>query len=193
MTSTTTVIVAFTVFAGTATIAGCETSKPKGSAVSASAASAIAPPAPIAPKLPPYVGKYEGKYASELFRIEMTKAEGAVKDWEMDDGKSLSGEGSIILEIGESRVITGGSSGPLGELLASGELDQDRIRVALRPKSPMAASSSVNATFVGKLEGTTISGTLRASSGDSLKARFAKVNLAKDTTLPSTASTRKAQ
>lgn len=145
----------------------------------ASASASAAPRAPLAPKVPPFAGKYEGTFDAALFRIEMTKEEGAVKEWSEDDGKTLSGAGTLILKIDENRTITGTSSGSLGNLRASGNLDDDRIRVSLLPESPGPIGGSGSATLVGKLEADSIVGTLRASSGDSLKARTAAVRLSK--------------
>ncbi len=151
-----------------------------GSRPIASAASATVPSAPPVPQPPPYVGEFQGTYDAKLFRIEMTAAEGAVKEWEEDDGAALRGQGSLVLNITEDRKVTGTSQGPLGELRASGILDGELLRVSLVPVTPRAPNEAVSATFLGTLVGEGVKGTLRASSGDSLKARTAEVTLARN-------------
>ncbi len=145
-------------------------------APSASVAAAVSASPTRAP-LPAYAGHFEGKYDAKLFRIEMTAAEGAVKQWAEDDGKAFSGSGSIAVDIAEDRRITGTSTGPLGTLRGSGLIDEGRVRVTFLPEEATAPEQAVSATLVGTLEGNLVKGSLQASTGDSLKARTASVEL----------------
>jgi hypothetical protein len=136
-------------------------------------------PKPPEKKLPWYAGAWSGTYKAEAVRLEMTAAEGAVKEWEEDDGTALAGEGSLKLAIAEDRTVSGHATGALGDLVAAGEMDGDTLRVRLSPKSPATAEQVGRAIFIAKRKDEKLEGKLHASSGNALKVRIAQVTLSK--------------
>ena len=162
----------------------CKKDEPKPSATKAGPATAPKPPEK---KLPWYAGDWSGTYKAEVFRLEMTAAEGAVKDWEKDDGSALAGEGSLKLSIAEDRSVSGEATGALGDLVAAGEIDEETLRVRLSPKSPATAEQVGRATLIAKRKGEQLEGKVRTSTGDALKVRVAQVTLTKAEAEPATA------
>lgn len=143
-------------------------------AASASAAPSAIPAASApAPSKAWFEGRWQGTYEAELFRIELPA--GNVKEWKLDDGKKASGAGKLSLEVSPDGTVTGTSTGALGDLAVSGRVEGDRAALSL--------GSGAEATFHGTVLATQtpegMSGTLSASSGDSLQVRHAKVTLAK--------------
>jgi hypothetical protein len=167
-------------FALTATVAlttGCKKEAPK-PAPERPAAAAAAESAPTK-AAPWYVGDWNGTYQASIFKIEMTEAQGAVKEWAKDDPSSLTGSGSLTLAISEDRQVSGKADGPLGSLVASGEVDGETLRVSLRPAAPVATDKVSSATFIATHKGEGFEGQLRASTGNSLKVRVATLSLSK--------------
>jgi hypothetical protein len=150
----------------------CDKAEPERAAPSAVTAPASAPaPAPAAPEKPWYVGSWRGSYDAQHYLIETNKGE-ALKQWKDDDGKQAAGAGKLSLEVAPDGRISGGASGPLGEMIASGEVDDDSFRVQLRP-----SATAFQGFFVAKKKGAKLEGRLQASSGDSLIVRDAPVSL----------------
>jgi hypothetical protein len=164
------------VFMGAAVGAeGCKKDASKPAAERPAVAAAQPAPQPT----PWYVGEWTGTYRASLFRIEMSDAEGAVKEWAQDDPSSLTGSGSLRLGISEDHRVSGDAKGPLGKLMASGEVDGDTLRVSLKPAAPAPAEQVSSATLLAARKGDSFEGQLRASTGDSLKVRVATVSLTK--------------
>lgn len=138
---------------------------------------AVAEPAPK--PLPWYAGHWTGTYQASLFKIEMTEAEGAVKEWAKDDPSSFTGTGTLELSVSEDHRVSGKADGPLGSLVANGEVDEETLRVSLQPTAPVPADQVTSATLIATRKGDAFEGQLRASTGNSLKARVATVTLAK--------------
>ena len=161
--------------------AGCKHEAPKNDTAAASAAptaSSIAAPAPVQDK-PWYEGSWRGRYEARHFKIEMTKPQGAVKEWASDDGKKASGSGEINLKIDGAGQVSGTGQGPLGAMVATGEVDGDMLRVKLQPVDP-GAEGALGGFLLASRKGDAFSGKLQASSGDSLLVRDAPVELAKE-------------
>jgi hypothetical protein len=154
---------------------------PSASVAAAAAPSASASAAPAKPKAPWFVGTWSGSYESQHYLIEMSKKQGGVKAWADDPGEAGAGDGKLTLTINEDRQVTGTSQGALGDLLAAGELDGDRLRVALSPRDPRGQepSASYSGTLIAMRRGDALEGRIQASSGDSKTVRDAPVELTK--------------
>lgn len=161
--------------------AGCEKSEqPAPSPSPSAAASAAAAPSASAAQSAQawYLGAWSGSYESRHHLIEMDKKQGGVKAWSEDDGNLGSGKGMLTLNVAEDRVVTGSAIGPLGEMTASGQLDEDTLRVRLSPTSPTAENSFAG-FLIAQRKGEGFVGTLNASTGDSNTVRDAPVRLSK--------------
>jgi hypothetical protein len=169
-------IVVIAVTAGVVATASCSKEPPKPAAERPATAAAATP----APKATPwYVGEWTGTYQASVFKIDMTEAQGAVKEWAKDDPDALSGSGTLTLSVAEDRRVSGKAGGPLGELVASGEVDGETLRVALKPAEAAPADRVTSATLIATRRGDGFEGQLRASTGNSLKVRVATLSLTK--------------
>ncbi len=163
-------------------LASCDQAKQTPTEPSAQAppSAPVIAPAPSASAVAPqaadkwYVGSWSGSYEAQHYLVETKKGEG-LKQWADDDGKENAGAGKLVLQVDAGGRITGTASGPLGDLLASGQVDEETFRVQLAPREPSA--TAFRGYFVAKREGATVKGRLQASSGDSLKVRDAPVSL----------------
>lgn len=158
------------------TLAACNTDEPK---PAVTAAKAPAPTKQPERPLPWYQGDWSGTYAAKPFQVQMSAEDGAVKEWGKDDATSFSGEGQLTLSIDASGTVNGTAKGPLGDLLASGEVDGETLRVGLRPAEPTSADQIGAGTVIANRKGDRLEGELRASTGDSLKLRVASLTLSK--------------
>ncbi len=164
----------------------CQKSDPaatKDVAPAASVASAAAVPAPSIQEAAPKAasgcaGRYTGTYTVSATKAAISQKEGAPGQWEKDDGKALSGQGEIALEVAADNLISGTAKGPLGEQTLRGSCDETTLRVELDTASADATSIK-NAVLLAELSGTTVSGTLSAATGDSLVRRSGTVSLSK--------------
>lgn len=150
------------------------------SAVSAARAAAPAPSASAPKPKAWYEGRWSGKYEASLERI--TLEVGGVRAWKDDDGTSASGPGTITLDVTADGVVTGESDGALGPASIRGVADDAgfRLTFAARSDDPRA----FNGTLVTERGEGRVSGTLRASSGDSLTVRKAQVELTPNAPTP---------
>jgi hypothetical protein len=139
-------------------------------------ASAPASPAPAVPEQPWYVGSWSGSYEAQHYLVETRKGEG-LKQWAGDGGEQGIGSGKLSLEVSPDGRITGTASGALGEMIATGEVDDDSFRVQLRPSTP--SDTAFQGFFVAKRKGAKVEGRLQASSGDSASVRDAPFSLSK--------------
>ncbi len=163
----------------------CACSKPRSSAetsASVSAAASVQAPAPPASAsahaTSSAAGQWSGTYEARPYRIEMSKKEGAVREWSADQGASHIGKGTLTVDIAEDGSAKGSAKGPLGELAIAGEVDDSLLRLRFTPVDPGQAPAFTG-VLVAKREGETFTGRLQASSGDSLIVREASVSLRK--------------
>src|SRR5688500_7767279 len=102
-------------------------SGPSAGPASASAPASVAAAAPAAASAKPapakIAGEWTGTYDARHYLIEMSKKEGAVKEWQADKGEANSGKGELTLRIAEDGSVSGSSTGALGELVITGEFD----------------------------------------------------------------------
>ena len=145
-------------------------------------ASAAAPTAPAAW----FVGDFAGTYEASHYLIEMTKKHGGVSAWEKDEGKLGSGEGKLALRVDESGRVTGTAQGPLGDMTASGQVEENVLRVRLSP-TDHGAQGAFAGIVVAKRKAEGFEGWLQASTGDSLTVRDAPVHLHKGGSVPAPA------
>jgi hypothetical protein len=168
---------------------GCQNERPNLEAVRSSLPAPSAPPARSAPSgsaaaaSNALASTWTGSYDARHHAIEMSKKEGAVRDWSEDDGKLHSGTGKIALTIGDDGAVTGSSTGALGELVVAGELDGDTLRLKLTPRDP-GAEKAFFGTLIAKRSSGMFVGKIQASSGDSLTVRNAPVELRPGTSNP---------
>jgi len=122
-----------------------------------------------------FTGEWSGTYEARQYLIEMTKEQGAVKNWSQDKGQEHSGKGALSLRIADDGSVSGNSTGPLGELNATGALDGDVVRVRFTPAKP--TERAFNGWLLAKREGDSLKGRLQAGTGDSNTVRDAPVEL----------------
>jgi hypothetical protein len=171
-------------------VAGCEekakpspappqdSARPGPSAGASASASAAAPEA-----APWFVGTWTSSYEAQHYLIEMEKKQGGIAAWKNDDGAVGSGSGKLNLTVDANRVVTGTSGGALGELVASGQLDEETLRVRLTPKQP-GAENAFSGMLIARRKGDAFEGTLQASTGDSKVVRDAPIKLSKTKSAP---------
>jgi hypothetical protein len=149
-------------------------------AAPAAAASAVAGASASAgakPKPPPgTAGEWTGTYEARHYLIEMSKKEGAVREWEADKGEAHSGKGVLTLTIADDGSASGSSTGPLGELAIVGEFDGEQLRLRLSPVNP-EKQPAFYGTLLAERKGEAFKGRMQASSGDSLTVRDAPAQL----------------
>jgi len=136
------------------------------------------PKAPVRER-PWYQGEWSGAYTAKPFRVEMSAKDGAVKEWGEDDGQAFAGQGQLRLLVDQSGNVTGKATGPLGSLVANGEVDGETLRVGLRPDQAITADQIGSGTLLLNRKGDQLEGKLRASTGNSLKLRVASLTLTK--------------
>lgn len=170
-------------FCGALALCACDKPEPTPAKPAPSApASALAMPSASASAAPAvdeakwFVGKWTGSYEAQAYAIELKKGEG-LKQWGGDADTDGAGEGKLTLDVAADGAITGSASGPLGDMIASGEVDAETFSVQLKPKEP--TETAFQGFFVAKREGAALKGRLQASSGDSIKVRDAPVQLGK--------------
>lgn len=148
------------------------------------------PPAPVEapPPAPPW---FEGTWHGDIELQAAAPQEGAglPKEWKDDPGGGL-GPAKLSLSIDGERRVTGTLVGAL-RLEVQGLLEDTTLRAQLHPTQPdeATATASFRGTLVAAPEGTVhpaqpppepppnLVGTLRLSSGDSLRIRHARVSL----------------
>jgi hypothetical protein len=118
-----------------------------------------------------FVGAWQGAFRAELFRVQVPL--GGMKEWKADDGQQASGDGTLSLQAATDGNVIGTSNGALGELSVVGHFEGDRATLMLQSPRPDGFHGVILASQTP--EG--LSGTLSASTGDSLQVRQAKVTL----------------
>lgn len=145
----------------------------RSTASAVAAASVPALPSAAAVVRPWYEGTWTGSYNASLHRIELEL--GGVRAWKDDDGKAASGPGSVQLSVSKDGVVSGEAEGPLGPLGVTGSADDGALRLVFAPRG--GELDAFRGAVVAVRKGDSVSGTLRASSGDSLTVRSAAVEL----------------
>lgn len=170
-------------------VAGCDQESNAGSpaasaaaAASAGAAAASAAAAAASAKaaeVPWYVGEWHAPLDVQRYQIEQVKEEGKVKAWADETDTKATGKGELVLKIDETGKVTGTATGPLGELVALGMVDDKTLRVNLQPTKLLAPPEMFNGVVLAEKSDNGFTGDLKASSGDSLTVRKASVVLSK--------------
>jgi hypothetical protein len=155
--------------------AGGGTTSAVPSAAPAPQASAPAPSAKPKPQAT-VAGDWTGTYDARHYLIEMSKKEGAVREWQADKGETHSGKGQLTLSIAPNGSVSGSSTGALGELSVVGELDGEQLRLQLSPVDP-EKQPAFKGHLLAERKGDTFKGNIQASSGDSLTVRDAPAEL----------------
>jgi hypothetical protein len=145
-------------------------------AAPASAASAPASAHSKSKPPPDAAGEWTGTYEARHYLIEMSKKEGAVREWEADKGEAHSGKGELSVKIADDGSVSGSSTGPLGELTVTGEFDGQQLRLRLSPVNP-EKQPTFYGTLLAERQGEVFKGRMQASSGDSLTVRDAPAKL----------------
>ncbi|MGE3671366.1 MAG: hypothetical protein AB7K71_16980 [Polyangiaceae bacterium] len=155
---------------------GCK-EDPAPSATSSASATEVASAAPPPKPKPWYEGDWSGQYDATHYLIDMEAKDGAIRNWNDDDGKSEACKGKISLTIDEAGEVSGKLSGPLGDMTATGSVEGETLSVRLTPEAEEAKITT--AYFLADKKGEGFEGKLQASSGDSLMVRDAKLTLTK--------------
>jgi hypothetical protein len=142
---------------------------------SATAPGPASAPPPAAGARSPLAGTWSGSYRATPHRIEMDKKE-ALPAWAKDDQKAAVGEGKLELVIDPSGQVSGTSNGPIGELVATGRVEEGGVRATLVPRDP-AAEGAFQGWLAAELAGNRIGGRIEVSSADGAVVRQASVDL----------------
>jgi hypothetical protein len=166
----------------TCALGGCGKAAPTEEAKPAACATPSAAPlanhAPSAAEKPTSGGRYEGTFEVKRHAPGLSTKQGAPAAWEKDDGKLLAGTGQLRLEIAADGTVTGTANGALGELSLRGRLEQETLRATLH-NSASDPTLIQNGVLMATLSGKSLTGTLRAATGDGLLQREATVTLSK--------------
>jgi hypothetical protein len=165
-----------------ALLGACEKKASTEAAASASASAAASAPSAetsAEPEAPWFVGTWQASLDVERYAMEMKKSEGAVKDWEQDEGKEGTGKAILKFTLDENSQATGTVEGALGALGVSGVLEEETLRLKLMAQNPGEPGATYNGVIVATKTDDGFTGELKASSGDSLKVRRASVAITK--------------
>ncbi len=167
-----------------ALLGACEKKASTEAAAGASASASAVASAPSAessakPEAPWFVGDWQASLDVERYAMEMKKSEGMVKDWEQDDGKAGTGKATLKFTLDANSQATGTVDGALGALGVSGVLEEETLRLKLMAQNPGDPAVTYNGVIVATKKDDGFAGELKASSGDSLKVRHAKVAITK--------------
>jgi len=161
-------------------LAGCRKPQneqlPSESAPSSSQLLSSAASAPV-PEAPPFSGSWIGRYTAKQHKVEVQNEHARENAWQQDDGQSNSGKGTIELTLDAQGGISGKLSGPLGAMIASGELQEGRLAAQLTPQAE--TPNALAGVLTGRLAEGVIRGSIQASSADSLVVRSATFELKK--------------
>lgn len=121
-----------------------------------------------------YEGSWSGDYEAELHLLETER--GGVREWKKDDASLAAGKGSLHVSIDADGNATGEAEGPLGSLGVSGRIENDSLALTLAPMGG-GGPELFRGVLVARREQEVLRGALQVSTGDSLKARKARVEL----------------
>lgn len=118
-----------------------------------------------------------GTYVSEAGSLYVVDGgEWAGVKWRGDDASVGLGEGVISLTIQGARV-TGTGSGPIGDVVWSGAIDNERLTASVQRKDPL--DRGFTGTAVGKVSRDHIVGTMRLSLADARVIRDVQYSLSR--------------
>lgn len=150
---------------------------PSSAGSASSTSSALTSPLAAKSAEPParawYEGSWSGNYEAELHVLETER--GGVREWKKDDGSLAAGKGTLHVSVDREGNATGEAEGPLGSLSVSGRLEDDSLALMLAPMG--GGPELFRGLLIARREQDVLRGTLQASTGDSLKARKARVEL----------------
>lgn len=150
------------------------------SSASSAAPSPLAAPSARAAAKPWHEGSWSGNYEAELHQLETER--GGVREWKKDDGVLAAGKGTLHVSVDPEGNATGEAEGPLGPLSVSGRVEDDSLALMLAPMG--GGPELFRGLLVARREQEVLRGTLQVSTGDSLKARKARVELRRAAAAP---------
>ncbi|MFC1642346.1 hypothetical protein ACFL5O_06620 [Myxococcota bacterium] len=123
-----------------------------------------------------WAGTWAGTYDARHYPVE-AKTKEALPAWDKDPKTEGMGKGKLQITVAEDSRVAGTSSGPLGDLIVNGKVEDGSLRATVAPRDP-----DVGAAFHGYLvaeskQGTKLAGRMQVSSGDSAWVREAPVEL----------------
>jgi hypothetical protein len=161
-------------------LSGCPTKSREQAPLPSSSAAVPAPSASAVAPSPWYVGDWRGKYDARSQSIDVAADAGRMHVWDEDDASQGTGAGKLEITIDAAGIARGKSRGPLGELVVSGAVEDDSVRLRLLPPAGTRGPAFAGYVVLDHREGK-LTGSLRASSGDSALVRRAEVTLEKRT------------
>jgi len=148
-------------------------------APSASASAALAPSASASSASPPASVSWAGSYTSlpaTFYVYDGGEWKGV--HFRGDDAAVALGEGTLSLTLDtKSGSVRGTGSGSLGDIVVAGAVTGEELTFSVLRKDP--TDRGLTGTGVGKLVGSSATGTIRLSRGDAHVIREAKFSLTK--------------
>jgi hypothetical protein len=122
---------------------------------------------------PWFEGSWQGHYTARVNRVELPEPKAQLAAWR--EAGSNDGNGSLKLTIDPQGQLHGESSGALGNARLTGQVEEQRLLLRFRAQDN--ETTGFWGTAVLNCEMRVCSGTLKASTGDSLSVRDAHVTL----------------
>lgn len=151
---------------------------PAASSAAAELPSAGAPGDTGDPKgTPAWQGTWEGRYDAKKGSVVLPpKIKDAVR--QKDDGKQVTGPGTVTLTIEPSGELKGTAKGALGDATLVGKIEDGMVRASVFPEDPRAPNA-MTGILVGELKENVIDGRLRVTGPDAMLVRESPVELKK--------------
>ncbi len=156
---------------------------PSGTASVAAPVGSIAPvasaaPSASAPGTTASAAHWEGTFTAKRAVLANLPKDVKVPAWDKDPGTASVGPGTLAAMSIASGSVTGTGKGSLGDLIVTGELDQDELRLIVRPTEANAANA-MTGVLTAKIAGAAATGAIHVSSKDGNLVREADVKLTK--------------
>ncbi|WP_437991132.1 hypothetical protein [Sorangium sp. So ce145] len=151
---------------------------PAASSAAAEPPSAGAPGDAGEPKgTPAWQGTWEGRYDAKKGSVVMPpKVKDAAR--QKDDGKQVTGPGTVTLTIEPSGELKGTAKGALGDATLVGRAEDGMVRASVFPDDPRAPNA-MTGVLVGELKENVIHGRIRVTGPDALLVRESPIELKK--------------
>ena len=122
-------------------------------------------------------GEWEGAYDAKKGAVEMPAG---VKDpgHAADDGKALSGAGTVKITVTADGEVNGKSEGALGKATIRGKMDGKMLRASFVPDD-LSSKTAMTGVLVGPLKDGVVQAELRVAGGDALTVRHANFQIKK--------------